>query len=214
MDDAAGLPRPGQSVELHEADGKSSLGRVQTALPGAITIAVPADAAVAVAATDGEQLELRWPNGQQAGVLAVTLTSRQGSTGLQLWEVTPTAPVRFDQRRRQYRTAADGPIALTVYTERGPQPPGSGAASATVTGTLVDISEAALQCLVPTDATDAVISSETPVLCDFSLDDIRYRLRGAVHAAWTADARALVRVVVRFDPGQADLAALHEHLAR
>ena len=84
---------------------------------------------------------------------------------------------------------------------------------ATVTGSLVDVSEAALQCLIPTDPTDAVIVSETPVLCDFSLGGSRYRLRGSVHAAWTEDARALVRVVVRFDPEQPELTALHAQLA-
>lgn len=199
---------------MHEADGKSSLGRVQTSSARTITIAIPADAAVAVSARDGEQLELRWPDGPQAGVLPVTLTRRQGTTGLQVWEVTPTGPAWFDQRRRLRRTSTDGPIALTVYTVRGPhEVENTEAIAATVTGSLVDISEAALQCLVPTDATGAVIVSETPVLCDFSLSGYRYLLRGTVHAAWTADVRALVRVVVRFDPEQPDLATLHTQLA-
>ncbi|MBN9610077.1 MAG: hypothetical protein J0I11_12270 [Actinobacteria bacterium] len=212
MDDTTGLPRPGQSVEMHDAAGKSSFGRVQTASAAAITIAVPADAAVAVAATDGERLELRWSAGPHAGVLPVTLAARQGSIGLQVWDVTPTGPARFEQRRRQDRTAADGAITLTVYTHRDP-PSASDAVMATVTGSLVDVSEAALQCLIPTDPTDAVIVSETPVLCDFSLGGSRYRLRGSVHAAWTEDARALVRVVVRFDPEQPELTALHAQLA-
>lgn len=214
IDDAVSLPRPGQSVELHEANGKSSLGRVQTASAEVITIAVSADAAVAVTATDGKPFELRWADGSHARVLPVTLTARQGTTGLQVWEVAPAGPARFEQRRRQSRSAASGPISLTVFTGRGPQArPEPGRAFATLTGSLVDISDAALQCLVPTDATGAVIASDSEVLCDFALFGARYHLRGVVHAAWTADARALVRVVVRFDPDQPDLPALHEQLA-
>lgn len=235
-EDAVRLPRAGQSIEIHELGGKSSLARVQEVAADRITVAVPADAAVAVTvATDAaehDQLELRWSDGSHAGILPVTLSARQGSAGLQLWDLTPAGAIRSEQRRRQDRTSAQASITLTVYPQHEPDShahPGAAAtgsdtrdtdgardargAAPTVVGQLVDISEAALQCAVPTDGNGAVIVSGTPVDCAFTLGGNRYRLRGSVHTAWTADAEALVRVVVQFDADQPDLAQLHEHLA-
>lgn len=205
----SGLPRAGQSVELHEPDGKSSLGRVQSAREGSVLVAVPTDAGIGVTAEPGAPFEVVWPGPGGVVVLPTTLARRQGASQLELWEFAPSAPARFEQRRQQARIAASGPVTLTLFPDLGPRSlPIAVGDPAPLHGSLIDLSEVALQCVVSAEADDPVVTSGAQVVCEFAPSGTHFSLRGVVHSAWTSAAPPRVRVVVQFDGGQADVATL------
>ncbi|MEO7125302.1 MAG: PilZ domain-containing protein [Nakamurella sp.] len=198
------LPSAGHSVELHELGGRSSLGRVQAATAETIVVALPIDAGIAASTGIGAQIRVVWPG--RGGVMSVptTLARRQRAPQLDMWELTPIHPAQFEQRRHQPRIPVSGGITLTI----DPDLDSSVTDPATLSGTLVDLSESAVQCLINIDAEDAVVSSGTLGLCEFSFAGSKFSLRGEVHAAWTEDAPSCIRVVVQFDPDQSELVAL------
>lgn len=200
-----GSPTSGQSVELHESTGKSSLGRVQRASATELIVAVPTDAGIAKTAGPGSTFDVVWPQRGGVGVLPVTLTQRRAGPQMEVWRCAPRAAAHFEQRRQQTRIPSTGPLRLTVYPEMGPRALGSDG-EASLRGVLVDISEVALQCVVMVGPTDVVITSGTRVSCSFTPDGgPDFALRGVVHSAWTEDAPPQVRTVVRFDDSQTGL---------
>lgn len=204
---AVGRPRAGQSVEIHDVEGKSSLGRVQSASAESVVIAVGTTAAVALAAHTGATFDVVWPGPGGVTVLPARLTQRQGASQLELWEFEPASEARFEQRRRQARIGMTGPVTLTMLLDADAQ--GVPAeAPAPLSGTLIDVSEAALQCVIAVNAEDPILATGQPVWCDFSPNGSHFALRGVVYTAWTVDAPPRVRVVVRFDPDQPETAAL------
>lgn len=213
-DFASRRPHAGQSIEVHEADGKSSLGRVQTSSADSIVVAVPSVAGIAVTAAPGSEFDLLWPGRGGVSVMPTSLTRRHGASQLELWEFAPAGPTRFEQRRRQARIVAAGPVQLAVYSQADPasaSPTDSNSNPETpLDGELIDISEVAVQCVVPLHAGDPVLTAGTLVQCDFSPHGAHFVLRGEVHAAWTAEAPPRLRVVIRFDADQPGAAKLAE----
>lgn len=197
-------PRVGHSVEIHEPGGRSSLGRVQQV--GATTlVAVPSDAAITMVGEVGASFEVEWPVSGGAMVQSATLSTRRSSPQVELWEFQPTAAPRFEQRRLRLRIPASDEITVTVLRDDGDD--------ITLTGSLVDLSEAALQCVLELHLDDVIVAAGTPVVCRFPAGGTPLTLRGTVHAAWTVDIPPRVRVVVRFEPDQADAATLACHVA-
>lgn len=207
-------PRVRQSVELKAADGTTSLGRVQAAAPDHVTLAVSFDVALADAADPGAAFDLTWPRPLGIMVLPVTLVERSGSSQMQLWELKPTAAAHFKQLRHETRVKIGGTVSLAVFPDLGPRSlPETDTDPQPLTGELVDLSEGALQCVIPVDAADAVIVSGSQVQCSFSPPGAHFELRGSVLSAWTSDSAPQVHVVVRFDYGQAQLDELQHYLA-
>lgn len=212
-DIADGRPRAGQSVEIHDAEGKSSLGRVQSASAASVVVAVGTTAAVALSTEPSGVFDVVWPGPGGVLILPATLTQRQGASQLELWEFAPAGETRFEQRRQRTRIAASGAVTLTMLPAQESQGLPGPAAHPPLSGTLLDLSDAALQCVIPAGADDPVVTTGTQVVCDFAPDGSRFTLRGVVHAAWTVGTPSLVRVVVQFDPDQPDAAALAAFVA-
>lgn len=213
VESAAALPSVGHFVELHEsgspgASGRSSLGRVQEASAGRIVVALPADAAIAAAGTVGALFEMVWPGRGGVMIQVATLTERHGGTQLELWEFATNGAARFEQRRHEPRVPATGAVRVTVSGD-----PALPQDAATLTGSLVDLSAAAVRCLVTVGADDVVLSSGSRVQCDFALAGTPVSLSGVVHTAWTQDAPPSVRIVVQFDADQPGLAEVAAHVS-
>lgn len=167
-------------------------------------VALPRDAGIAVSAEIGAEFRIVWPSRDGIMNLLTTLARRQRTPQLDVWELTPAQPARFKQRRHQPRISVSGGITLTV----DPDLDSSTTDPARLTGTLVDLSESAVHCLLSVEAGDAVVSSGTLGACEFSFAGSQFSLRGVVHSAWTEDAPPSVRVVMQFDPDQSELVVL------
>jgi hypothetical protein len=204
----AALPSIGHFVELHATNGRSSLGRVQEANADRLVVALPSDAGVASAGTVGAAFRLIWP-GPDGGVMVLggTLTRRHGASQLELWEFTATGAAHFEQRRHEPRIPVSGAVRMTI------DPDAAERQDMALTGSLVDLSATAVQCVVNVGAEDVVVTGGTRVLCELTLASEPVSLRGEVLAAWTEDSQPTVRVVVRFAADQPDLAIVGRHVA-
>jgi hypothetical protein len=204
----AALPSIGHFVELHATNGRSSLGRVQEASAERLVVALPSDAGVASAGTVGDAFDLIWP-GPDGGVMILgsTLSGRHGATQLELWEFAATGAAHFEQRRHEPRIPVSGAVRMTIDPDaeqwQGPA----------LTGSLVDVSATAVQCVVNVGAEDVVVTGGTRVRCELTLEGTPVSLRGEVLAAWTEDSQPTVRVVVRFAADQPDLAVVSRYVA-
>lgn len=205
---AAELPAIGQFIELHATNGRSSLGRVQEASPQRLVVALPSDAGVASVGADRAPFDLVWP-GPDGGVMILdgTLAGRHGATQLELWEFETGGSARFEQRRHEPRVPVDGAVRLTI------DPDAEQPQITALTGTLVDLSATAVQCVVNVGAEDVVVTGGTRTLCEFTLAGGPVSLHGEVLAAWTEDSQPAVRVVVRFAADQPDLDLVSRHVA-
>lgn len=210
------LPVVGHFVELHEAGGRSSLGRVQEASVSRIVVSLPSDASIVATGRVGAGLEIMWSGDGGVEVLSATLIDRHPSPQLELWEFVPAGEAQFEQRRHDPRVPSSGPVTVAVLADPGADG-GAGAdgagMGAALTGNLVDLSATALRCVVEVHAEDAVVASGTRVRCEFSLAGAAVSLRGVVHTAWTEGASSSVRIVAQFDQGQPDLAVVARYVA-
>lgn len=208
MTGQSGRPRAGQSVEIHDADGKSSLGRAQSVSGESVVVAIGTPSAVALTAHAGATFDIVWPGAGGVTVLPARLLQRQGASQLELWEFAPVGEARSEQRRRQARIGVAGPVTLTMFSDAAARGLPGPAMHSPLAGTLIDVSEAALQCLIAVEADDPVVTAGAAVMCEFAPDGSHFSLRGVVHAAWTVGAPPRVRVVVQFDEDQPEMVAL------
>lgn len=215
MDNLAGddvpFPQPGSSVELVELGDRSSLARVQLLEDAAVTVVMPFDAAITAAT--GADFTLTWPAQGGVATVPVTVIERTGAAQIQLWRLRTTGPVRVEQRRHERRVPVDGKITVAVYPSLGPRAlPATQDDPRPLTGTLIDLSTSAAQCVVRAEADDAVMHTGSQVTCHFTLGDRDLALRGSILGAWTGDTSPLVRVIVQFDAGQPDLALVVDYI--
>lgn len=209
----APLPDVGSTVELREPGGRASLARLQSIDPGGYTVVLPVDAAITASPEPEWNFTLSWPMPGGAAVVPVTITDRTDSAQICIWRLAATGPVEVEIRRMERRVPVEGEVSITVYPELGPRALLATASDPKpLTGSLIDISPSAVQCVVDTSQDAAVIHSDTVATCEFDLDGEHLSLRATVLGAWsTADSQRL-RVVLIFDAGQPALADVVDYI--
>lgn len=196
-------------MELHDTQGRASLGRVHAVDEDALEVVLPFDAALTAGIGEGATVHVTWSVPGGVALLSTSVAERTGAAQIEIWRLTPLGPARFDQRRQEHRVSMNEPVLVTVYPNLGPRPlPETRDDPSPLTGTIIDLSPSAAQCVVSADLDDPVMHSDTQVTCEFTLADRRLALRGSVLTAWTSADSSLVRVVVQFDAGQPDLAVV------
>lgn len=179
------MPVAGGEVTVHYGNGRRRQAVVLSARLGQLVVNAPALSA------DGE-LRLSWagPHG------LTTLPARVHTAGSERCVLTPSGRPHVDQRRAYFRVGVDRPMGLRPMTLRVAT---SAKVNALVSGRLVDVSEAALQCSLP-DGT--ALPEGTRVLSYFTLQGSEFAVPGRVVS------RERQRVVVRFEHDRREADAL------
>jgi hypothetical protein len=176
--------------------------------------------------TDGAPLMITWPdeNGINAVPAELVASRTEGAVGL--WVVQVVGAPWREQRRAFVRVAIMGPIKLTVLAA-GPaadtlatkpvdatpdiarqQTTGPSNAATSLSSRLIDLSEAAVRCALPTAGIEAV-QPGTSVTVDFHAGDRDFSLPGTVLKLADSQRQAgRTEAVVTFAPSEEKASAI------
>ena len=140
------LPQLNDPVLLRDHEGRTFRSRVEGVESGGLTAARPPDRPVAHDDVPDAPMLVTWGCSRGIAVVPTRLLGTHTERGLALWSMAITGSGWVEQRRSYVRVPASGRLTL--------QPRVLEAASTTVTGHLVDLSEAALRCAVGADVAD------------------------------------------------------------
>jgi hypothetical protein len=142
------LPQLNDPVLLRDHDGRTFRSRVEGVESGVVTVARPLDLPVEHDDAREAGMLVTWRCGRGIAVLPTRLVGTHVERGLALWSMAITGAGWVEQRRSYVRVPASGPLTL--------RPRDAQAAATTVTGRLVDLSEAALRCAVDVQASEVL----------------------------------------------------------
>ncbi|MCW2522960.1 MAG: type pilus assembly PilZ [Frankiales bacterium] len=191
------------AVRDEERDYRS---RVEDVYDDVVVLARPMDLPLGHRFSVGASLMITWTGERGVFVLPATLTHQQTEGVVNLWVVQARGQGWVEQRRAYVRAEVAGPVDLTV----GPETPSeiltetpSEAPTETldvVRGQLVDLSEAALRCVVPLDSSVGTTELDAKLSAHFTLDGSDFTLPGRLQRAEPNALRPELReVVVLFD---------------
>lgn len=144
------MPAVHRLVTITDSDGREYRSRVEDVGDGLLVFARPLTLPVEHEFAVGQPLLASWPDPEGLTLATVTLIETRVREHLGLW-VTEVEDLRRQQRRQYVRVPAPGPIELR------PLEPTSDGGS--VTGQLLDVSEAALRCALRIADAEAVTNA-------------------------------------------------------
>lgn len=165
-----GVPAEGTPVVLRTQRGGAYRSQVAHTQPGILYLQSPTDLPATAALPVGTRLLVAWPDRNSLWVLPVLVLSvRDSDGGLITVQIEGTA--WREERRRYPRTNLDATLAVG-YDRADGQP-------VEVGGELIDLSEAAMRCLVP-QAHQALRQPQTPVRVRIGLAADTFDISGYV----------------------------------
>lgn len=191
-------------VLLRDSAERDYHSRVEKLSDGLLVVARPRDLADDETITTGADISVAWSD--RAGdvtVLPTRILAAHVEGALPVWSLVVTGPAVKGQRRRFPRAAAIG--AVTIRSAAGKK--------LTVTGRLIDISEAAVHGVIGTGEADAFLIGANEVVAEFRLGETDFAVPGHVELLRaTRQPTEFEEVVVVFDQPVADADALREHV--
>jgi len=133
-------PRVNDLVTLLDQDDREYRSRVEDVEGEVLTVARPLDLVVDHRLDLGAELLVSWAATNGIAVLPVRLIAAHTDTAVATWSLSATRDGWIEQRRRYVRVPASGPLELRLL--------GDGQTVEALSGTLVDMSEGALRCMV------------------------------------------------------------------
>jgi hypothetical protein len=165
-----GVPAEGTPVVLRTQRGGAYRSEVTHSQPGILYLQSPPELPAAAAPPVGTRLLVAWPDRNSLWVLPVVVLSvLESDGGLLTVQIEGTA--WREERRRYPRTNLDATLALG-YDRADGQP-------VEVSGELIDLSEAAMRCLVPQEH-QALCQPRTPVRVRIGLAQDSFDISGYV----------------------------------
>ena len=164
-------PDVNQPVLLRGHEGEYA-SRVEGVDGGALTLARPFGLPLDTSLDDGRPFDVEWTSAAGMHALPVRVTERSIDGKIRVWHAVPTGPARRSNRRAHVRVAVAIPVVIEVDGEQ-------------VTASALDVSEAALRCLLrdplPPQAPDSVVADGgRPVRVMFTLGGQEFALKGAI----------------------------------
>jgi hypothetical protein len=150
--------------------------RVEGLEGGALTLARPFGLPLETGLDDGRPFEIEWTSQIGTHALPVRVTERSIDGKIRVWHAQPTGPVRTINRRAHVRVPVAVPMSIEVD-------------GTTITGSLVDVSEAAVRCVIrgalpeapATDDASAGGDTGREVRVTFTLGADEFSLKGTVY---------------------------------
>jgi hypothetical protein len=162
------MPEVHRLVTIADEDGHEFCSRIEDVADGMLVLARPLTLPLEHRFDIGRPLLVSWPDPEGLTVAVAKLIGTRARGPLGLW-VTEVEELYRQQRRQFVRVPALGPIELVAT---GDEP---GAPFPHVAGHLVDLSEAALRCVL--QAVDAEAVADAPnLLVSFALENDRFTL--------------------------------------
>jgi c-di-GMP-binding flagellar brake protein YcgR len=197
-------PEINDPVVLRDQAGDEHHSRVVDLSTGLVVVARPHDVPGDAAPGAGTDLSVAWADPDGAVMVLPTRILAAHGDEKQLWSLVVSGPATIGQRRRFERVDVTGPVDLR---------PADGDETAAVTGTLIDISEAALHCSVATGSADGFFTDRNQVVAIFRLGTADFAIPGRVEfARGTKRPMEIEELVVVFDEPVADAEGLREQV--
>lgn len=203
------LPEIGDAVAIRDPDGGTYPSRVEDLADECVTIAKPELAATSEPYDETTELLLTWTLADRVMVVPVALTRSHAQGSVRLWDLGVAGDGWTEQRRAHVRVEVTEPVTLVPIT-RTLRP--SADADDVLRGWSVDVSEAAMQCVVDGDIEDASLAIGARVQAQFVLRGTMHEYRGQVRFHRAANESGQVRLVVAFEHTQADADALRREV--
>ena len=183
-------PDVNQPVLLRGHEGEYA-SRVEGIDNGALTLARPFGLPLDTTLDDGRPFDVEWTSAAGQHALPVRVTERSIDGKIRVWHAVPTGPARLANRRAHVRVAVAVPVAIEIDGER-------------VTASLLDVSEAAVRCLIreplPPQAPDSeAADGGRPVRVMFTLGGQEFALKGTVFRSTPAQGGAEVIIILPDD---------------
>jgi hypothetical protein len=198
-------PKVHDPVLLRDRAGRQYASRVENLGEGLVVVAQPPALPGEDALGNGTELDVAWAESDDVvTVLPTRILATHADGAVQLWSLLVTGPALVEQRRRVERVAASGPVML--------RPPG-GDETATVAGSLVDVSEKAVRCSVAAGSADRFLSDRSEVAAEFALGAATFIIPGRVEfVRATKLPTQFEELVVVFDDPVTEIDALRKHI--
>jgi hypothetical protein len=159
------LPAVNQPVLLRGEDDEFA-SRVEDVADGALTLARPFGLPIETDLDDGRPFEVQWTSATGVYALSVRVTERAVDGRVRIWHAEPLGPARISNRRAHVRVEVVLPLTMELLGE-------------TVTGSVLDVSEAALRCQV--NELPEIEQEDPPVRVQFSLSGADFGLDGTLY---------------------------------
>lgn len=203
------LPQAGVGVDLQDEDGGAHRTVVQAVADDLLTVRRPAALAPGAPLLIGAGLLVSWSSGENAVTkVRGRIAAIRYDGDLLLWDLALLGEPWLEQRRRWARVALTGPITVTELVDEARSLP-----AGVEHGELLDISEVALRCVLPSGAIWASRRNARLRLA-FALPDRDVELDARVLTsrvpAGTPDRR---EVVAQFEPDPEQTEALRRYVA-
>lgn len=211
----AEFPQIGDPVALRDDAGLIYASRVEDVGDDQITVARPADLRAALVYDVGLELDLVWTHPTGIHVVPTELADTSVERQIRLWHLAVTGAVRTEQRRDYVRVPLEGRIELDAGGDDGDDGDDDAPSNPygePLVGQLVDLSEVATQCTVPTDRDDARIRIGRRLRCRLTVAGVEFSLTGEVIIVRPGDGIRDCRVVVRFLLSRAESDALRKQV--
>lgn len=198
-------PAVNDPVVLRDADEREYRSRVERLGAGRLTVTRPLDLPVEDPPGVGTQLLVTWRQPRGVAVLPTRVLESVDEDGLGLWMLVAVGQGWVEQRRDFVRVPVSGPVTVGLR--------GDGVGTESLTGRLVDVSEAALRCSLDDAATRSLGEPGTAVQVGFRLGDQDFDIPAHVAFERTGPASARhVEVVVLFDEPVRDADTLRRQI--
>lgn len=195
-------PNLGDPIVLRDHAGREYASRLEDLSEGLLVVARPAGLA-ADELDSGTEVSVVWAASDRGVmVLPTRILVAHAEGSRQGWSLVVTGPAYTAQRRRYERAAAAGPVVLRYVV---------GNETGAVTGTLSDVSEAAIRCTVRAGEADRFLTGSNQVVAKFRFGTADFAIPGRVQfLRATKHPAELEDLVVMFDEPVADAEALRK----
>jgi hypothetical protein len=195
------LPPLHAALVLRDVQGRTWQSRLEAVDPYALTVARPFDLPLEDGPTTGSALDVTWTSQTGAYTLPSELSETVREGIVALWVLKPQGEATRAQRRAHFRLPIDGSGTITV-------------AGGTITGSLVDVSEAAVRYRLSPEHAEQ-LTEGTTVSTVFGVRADVFELWATVLRAWPstrANGEQAVDVVLVLSLGEPQARELRRSL--
>ena len=194
------LPQVNDPVVLRDAEDRDYLSRVEDVRVGLLVVARPHDLPADGSVGPGREVDVVWSDGSGVSTaLPTRILAAHAEGRVELLSLAVTGPGVRLQRRQFVRAPASGTVVLRVAPDDVDATDDADEAEP-VTGSLLDVSEAALRCTVPAGSADGFLARGERVVAEFRYGDADFTVTGrAEFLRPTENPAAFEQLVVVFD---------------
>lgn len=196
---AVGIPEVGTAVVLVHLDANSYPSRVEDVAGDRLTVGMPTDLLAVEPYEPGAVFELTWTRPSGIHILPVALVGTRTEQRIRLWDLSVVEEGWVDQRREYVRVPISGSVAV-------------GAGATALRGSLADLSEAAMQCVLDVAYDDPRLTVGNRMDCQLIVQGECLLMVGIVESAGPGDKPDQSRVVMRLEVSEQEADRLRKQV--